>query len=75
MATLGAAALWAARRSSGLAFWWAFWGGMAGRLALLAVLMFFCLRSPSLSAPALLLSYVGGLFILVPVEFALVLKR
>ncbi len=75
MASLGAAALLAARRISARAFWWTFWGGMGSRLAVLAVFMFFCLRFPSICTPALLIGYAAGLFLLLPLEFGLVLRR
>ena len=75
MASLGAAALWAARRMSARAFWLVFWGGMGSRLAVLACLMLFCLISPAVCAPALLISYAAGVFLLLPLELGLVLRR
>ena len=75
MASLGTAALLAVRKISAKAFWWAFWGGMGSRLAVLASFMFFCLRFPAVCAPALLISYAVGVFLLLPLELGLALRR
>ena len=52
--------MWA-RRVSMRAFWWAFGGGMALRVAVLVGLMAWSWRREGLSADALLVSYVFGL--------------
>jgi hypothetical protein len=48
---------------------------MGSRLAVLAVFMLFCLRFSAICAPALLISYAAGVFLLLPVELGMALRR
>jgi hypothetical protein len=54
---------------SSAAFWRAFGGGMALRLAALVALMLGCHFKAAWNAPALLLSYVFGVLVLLLFEF------
>ena len=63
------AALLAAKARSPEAFWWAFGGGMAARLAALGALMAYSVASPAVSQAALLLSYVFGILGLLLLEY------
>ncbi len=51
------------------AFWWAFGGGMALRLATLGALAFYVFGGTQVSPEALLLSYAFGVFILLFLEY------
>jgi hypothetical protein len=75
LASLGAAALLAARQVSPRAFWWTFWSGLGSRAAVLIGLMLWCLRAPAASAPALLAGYGLGIALLLPLELARVPLR
>ena len=75
LASLGAAALLAAQDISTRAFWWTFWTGVGSRAAVLVALMFWCLRSPSACAPALLAGYGLGVAFLLPLELQRVPRR
>ena len=68
LASLGAAALLAAKGVSTRAFWWAFWSGVGSRVAVLAALMLWCLSTPAACAPALLAGYGLGVAFLLPLE-------
>ena len=75
---LGAGAAWLASsasvvwliwaRPSPKAFWRAFGGGLALRVAVLLGLMVLCLHDPRRPAPALLLSYAFGVLCLLMIE-------
>ncbi|MBI5241312.1 MAG: hypothetical protein HY926_12640 [Elusimicrobia bacterium] len=75
LASLGAAALLAARQVSARAFWLAFWTGIGSRLAVLVALMLWCLRSPQAAADALLAGYGVGVACLLPIELRQVRLR
>ena len=75
VSSLCAAALLVAQPVSLRAYWGAFWGGMAARLAVLGGLMAWCWGSSGARAPALLVAYVLGVAFLLPVELRQVLRR
>lgn len=58
-----------AHKAAVKAFWYAFGGGMALRLALLAVLMAYSYQRASVSQPALLLAYVFGILFFLLLEY------
>ncbi|OGR82278.1 MAG: hypothetical protein A3J74_07675 [Elusimicrobia bacterium RIFCSPHIGHO2_02_FULL_57_9] len=70
-ASSSAAALVMALAVSSQAFWWAFGGGLAFRLLVLAGLMGYGAYRPQLSQPALLLAYALGVlgFLLIEYRF------
>ena len=63
------AAMLASQSVSPRAFWRAFWGGMAARLAVLAGLMAMCWIIPETCAAALLPGYALGVAFLLPLEY------
>ncbi|MBI4376603.1 MAG: hypothetical protein HY549_09165 [Elusimicrobia bacterium] len=67
--TLSAGALTVLRAVSSKAFWWAFGGGMALRLAALSGLMAHSLYDQSLSAAAMLMTYVFGVLGCLMIEY------
>lgn len=67
--SLSTASLIWAKGVSTRAFWWAFGGGLALRLSVLAGLMAYSVYHPRLSQPALLLAYAFGVLCLLPLEY------
>lgn len=67
--TASVAALVFARERGQKDFWWAFGGGMALRLALLAVLMFLFRDAPSREQSGTLVGYALGVLFLLLLEY------
>jgi hypothetical protein len=67
--TIGTVWMLKAREVSQRAFWWAFGGGFAIRLFLLAALVIFAARNPQRPSGPLLVSYAVGVLFMLLIEY------
>ena len=67
--TVGTVWMLQAKQVSDRAFWWAFGGGFAIRLALLAALVVYAARHPEKAPGPLLVSYAVGVLFMLLIEY------